>query len=78
MALIMIVVAAGCLGAWLRRWSLLALPVAAGLGAGFLMLMPGSGGDSDNPLVFLLIALEMSLAAGIVIGNAMRATAKPA
>jgi len=71
---LMIVAAAAGLGVWLRRWWLLALPIAAATGAAFLLVMPGTHVDPDNPLAFLLIAVEASMAAGIALGNRVRRT----
>jgi hypothetical protein len=59
------IVAAG-VGALVRRWWLLALPLAMGVGAALLLGMPGSTIDRDNPLVFLVVLMEIALAAGIV------------
>jgi hypothetical protein len=53
-----------------RRWWLLALPVAMMAGALLLvMMMPGNSISRDNPLPFLALLLEAGFAAGIVAGR---------
>ena len=52
-----------------RRWWLLALPVAMVAGALLLVMMPGSSISRDNPLPFLALLLEAGFAAGIVAGR---------
>ena len=53
-------------GAWVARWWLLTLPLAMVAGAGLLLAM-GSKINPDNPLLFLVVLLELSFAAGIVM-----------
>jgi hypothetical protein len=67
MALIMLAVAAAAVGAVVGRWWLLALPLAAAAGAAFLVAMPGTRIDQDNPLAFLVILLELGLLVGILL-----------
>jgi hypothetical protein len=68
-ALILVAVLTGSLGAVVRRWWLLALPAAAAVGAGFLLVMPGTRVDPDNPLAFLLLLMEVCLASGVLLGK---------
>lgn len=70
MTLVILVLAAGGIGAWLRRWWLLALPPAAAVGAVVLLAMPGSHITADTPLPFLLIVVEAAV--GIVLGGRLR------
>ena len=75
MTLVILALATGGIGAWLRRWWLLALPPAAAVGAGVVLVMPGSHVTSDNPLPFLLVVVEAALAIGIALGSRLRHSA---
>jgi peptidoglycan/LPS O-acetylase OafA/YrhL len=66
MSLVLLAIVAGGVGALVRRWWLLALPLTMGVGAALLLAIPGSTIDPDNPLVFLVVLLETALAAGIL------------
>ena len=65
MALFVVATVAVVVGAWVARWWLLTLPLAMVGGAGLLLAM-GSKINQDNPLLFLVILLELGLAAGIL------------
>ena len=65
------------IGTWVARWWLLTLPLAMVAGAGLLLAM-GSKIDQDNPLLFVVILLELSLAAGIVMRKRLAASGLPA
>jgi hypothetical protein len=73
----LLIVATGALaaGAWVARWWLLTLPLAMLGGAGLLLAM-GSTINQDNPLLFLVVLLELGLAAGIAMRK--RASGLPA
>ena len=64
-------------GAWVARWWLLTLPLAMVAGAGLLLAM-GSQINQDNPLLFLVLLLELSLATGIVMRRRLRFSGLPA
>ncbi len=64
-------------GAWVARWWLLTLPLAMVAGAGLLLAM-GSKINQDNPLLFLVLLLELSLATGIVMRRRLRFSGLPA
>jgi hypothetical protein len=64
-------------GIGVARWWLLTLPLAMVAGAGLLLAM-GSKIDQDNPLLFLVLLLELSLAAGIVTRKRLAASGLPA
>ena len=66
MGLLLVAAVALAAGAWIARWWLLTLPLAMVAGAGLLLAM-GSKINQDNPLLFLVLLLELSLAAGIVM-----------
>ena len=66
MGLILVALVAVATGAWVARWWLLTLPPAMVVGAGLLLVM-GSKINQDNPLLFLVVLLELGLAAGIVM-----------
>ena len=66
MGLLLVAAVALAAGAWVARWWLLTLPLAMVAGAGLLLAM-GSKINQDNPLLFLVLLLELSLAAGIVM-----------
>jgi hypothetical protein len=75
MALFLVATVAVAAGAWVARWWLLTLPLAMVGGAGLLLAM-GSKINQDNPLLFLVVLLELGLAAGIVLRK--RASGLPA
>jgi hypothetical protein len=77
MALFLIAVTAVAAGAWLARWWLLTLPLAMLGGAGLLLSM-GSKIDQDNPLLFVVVLLELGLAAGVVTRKRLAASGLPA
>ena len=58
MALFIVAAAAIAAGAVVARWWLLSLPVAMIAGAGLLLAM-GSRINPDNPLLFLVVLLEL-------------------
>lgn len=72
MELFIIAVIAVAAGAWVARWWLLTLPLAMAAGAGLLLAM-GSTINKDNPVLFLVLLLELGLAAGIVVRNRLSA-----
>jgi hypothetical protein len=63
--------------AWVARWWLLTLPLAMVGGAGLLLAM-GSTINQDNPLLFLVVLLELGLAAGIVLRKRLTVSGLPA
>lgn len=65
MELLIIAAIAIAAGAWVARWWLLTLPLAMAAGAGLLLAM-GSTINKDNPVLFIVLLLELGLAAGIV------------
>lgn len=65
MELLIIAVITVAAGAWVARWWLLTLPLAMAAGAGLLLAM-GSTINKDNPVLFIVLLLELGLAAGIV------------
>jgi len=75
MALFLIAAVAVAVGVWVARWWLLTLPLAMASGAALLLAM-GSKINQDNPLLFLIVLLELGLAAGIVMRK--RASGLPA
>jgi len=75
--LLIIVTVALAVGAWVARWWLLTLPLAMVAGAGLLLAM-GSRINQDNPLLFLVVLLELGLAAGIVTRKRLAASGLPA
>jgi hypothetical protein len=77
MALFLIAAVAVAAGAWVARWWLLTLPLAMVAGAGLLLAM-GSKINPDNPLLFLVVLLELGLAAGVVIRKRLPVTGLPA
>jgi hypothetical protein len=77
MALFLIAVVAIAAGAWIARWWLLTLPLAMVAGAGLLLVM-GSKINQDNPLLFLVVLLELGLAAGVVIRKRLILSGLPA
>ena len=77
MALFLIAVVAIAAGAVVARWWLLSLPVAMIAGAGLLLAM-GSRINPDNPLLFLVVLLELGLGAGIVIRKRLTVSGLPA
>ena len=60
MSVVLLAIVAEGVGALVRRWWLLTLPLVMGVGAVLLLAMPGSTIDLDNPLVFLVVLLEMT------------------
>lgn len=72
--LILAVVAVGA-GLFVRRWWLLAVPPAMAAGPLLVMAMPGNTVNPDNPLPFLLISLELLLAAGVLTARRIHPTA---
>ena len=76
-ALLIIAAVALAVGAWVARWWLLTLPLAMVAGAGLLLAM-GSRINQDNPLLFLVVLLELSLAAGIVMRRRLTVSGPPA
>ena len=64
-------------GALVARWWLLTLPLAMVAGAALLLAM-GSKINQDNPLLFLVLLLELSLATGIVMRRRLRFSGFPA
>jgi len=76
-ALLIIAAVALAVGAWVARWWLLTLPLAMVAGAGLLLAM-GSKINQDNPLLFLVVLLELSLAAGIVMRRRLTVSGPPA
>ena len=77
MALLLVATVAVVAGAWVARWWLLTLPLAMVAGAGLLLAM-GSKINQDNPLLFLVILLELGLAAGIVTRKRLTVSGLPA
>ena len=77
MALFLIAVVAIAAGAVVARWWLLSLPLAMIAGAGLLLAM-GSKINQDNPLVFLVLLLELGLAVGIVTRKRLTLSGLPA
>ena len=77
MIMILLALVAGGLGWWKPRLWLLALPVAAAGGTGFLLAMPGTRVDPDTPLPFLLVLVEACLAAGVLFGRRRLSTPPP-
>lgn len=67
--MLLLVVVAGGAGWLVRRWWLLALPLAMVAGALLMLAMPGSSINPDNPLLFMTLLLEAALAAGIASGR---------
>jgi len=76
-ALLIIAAVALAVGAWVARWWLLTLPLAMVAGAGLLLAM-GSRINQDNPLLLLVVLLELGLAAGIVTRKRLAASGLPA
>jgi hypothetical protein len=77
MGLVLIAAVAIIAGAWVARWWLLTLPLAMVAGAGLLLAM-GSTINRDNPLLFLVVLLELGLAAGIVMRRRLTVSGLPA
>jgi hypothetical protein len=77
MALFIVAAAAIAAGGVVARWWLLSLPVVMIAGAGLLLAM-GSKINPDNPLLFLVVLLELGLAAGIVIRKRLTVSGLPA
>jgi hypothetical protein len=77
MTLFLVAAVAIAAGAWVARWWLLTLPLAMLGGAGLLLAM-GSKINQDNPLLFLIVVLELGLAAGVVLRKRSPASALPA
>ncbi|TME45633.1 MAG: hypothetical protein E6I60_15645 [Chloroflexi bacterium] len=77
MALLIIAAVALAVGAWVAHWWLLTLPLALVAGAGLLLAM-GSKINQDNPLLFLVVLLELGLAAGIVMRRRLTVSGPPA
>ena len=76
-ALLIIAAVALAVGAWVAHWWLLTLPLALVAGAGLLLAM-GSKINQDNPLLFLVVLLELGLAAGIVMRRRLTVSGPPA
>jgi hypothetical protein len=77
MGLVIVVTAAVAAGAWVARWWLLTLPLAM-LGSAGLLLAMGSKINQDNPLLFVVVLLELGLAAGIVVRKRLAVSGLPA
>ena len=74
MSLLILAVIAVAAGLLVRRWWVLAVPPAAAAGALLVMAVPGNAINTDNPLPFLLICLELFLAAGILTARHIHPT----
>ena len=72
--LAVVAVVAVAAGLFVRRWWVLAVPPAMAAGALLVMAMPGNTINPDNPLPFLLICLELLLAAGILTARHIHPT----
>jgi hypothetical protein len=76
MGLFLVAVVAVAAGAWVARWWLLTLPLAMVAGAGLLLAM-GTKINPDNPLLFLVILLELGLATGIIMRRRLTVSGLP-
>jgi len=63
-------------GAWVARWWLLTLPLAMLGGAGLLLAM-GSTISQDNPLLFLVVLLELGLVVGVLMRRRLTVSGLP-
>ena len=66
MTLMLIVVACLGIGAGIRRWWTVALPVLAG-GLGAVLLMASGRGLADTPIPFLVVMATGATAAGVLL-----------